>query len=69
VEELGVGLSLGTDSRSRAEIRAAVDEVFRDQRYRRAADRLAADTASLPDVEQAVVHLEDLVAGHRSEDG
>jgi len=66
VEELGAGLSLGADSRSPAEIRAAVDEVLGAPRYRRAAGRVAADTARLPDVEQAVAHLEDLVAGLRA---
>ena len=62
VDELGAGIDLPTERRSPAEVGDAVTQVLADPSYRARAEQLAAETARLPDIGEAVAFLERLAA-------
>ncbi len=62
VEALGVGTALDVMHLTPADVRAAVDDLLHDPRYRTAARAMAAECAALPRAEAVVARVEQLVA-------
>ncbi|MGH3769229.1 MAG: glycosyltransferase [Pseudonocardiaceae bacterium] len=63
VAETGVGVHIGGGPEDVAAIPAAVSRVLSDESFRRAAEGVAAEIASLPDVSAAVPILEAIAVG------
>lgn len=63
--ELDLGRVVGPAARTAAAIRGAAREVLAEPRFRRNAERMRAEMASLPGPEHGVELLEDGVAAHR----
>ncbi|GAA3623013.1 glycosyltransferase [Kineosporia mesophila] len=65
-EDLGVGLSVDAIRADPAQIRSAVESVLAEPGYREAAQQFRAENELLPDADEAVRAMEDLVQTYRN---